>query len=146
MTAKEFLNQISQLEKEITRKKQRCQTLRDVAMNTSVNNSNDAVQCTKEKNPLEKILTKVIDLDREIEKDEMALVDLKAEIWEQLDKLINERHKRILWLHYVEMKTWNVIAQKMYVSRRHIFRLHKDAIAELNKILKMSLYVTPMSS
>ena len=90
MTAKEFLNQISQLEKEITRKKQRCQTLRDVAMNTSVNNSNDAVQCTKEKNPLEKILTKVIDLDREIEKDEMALVDLKAEIWEQLDKLTDE--------------------------------------------------------
>ena len=107
MTAKEFLNQISQLEKEITRKKQRCQTLRDVAMNTSVNNSNDAVQCTKEKNPLEKILTKVIDLDREIEKDEMALVDLKAEVWEQLDKLTDERQKRILWLRYAEHKKGN---------------------------------------
>ena len=136
MTAKEFLNQISQLEKEITRKKQRCQTLRDVAMNTSVNNSNEAVQCTKEKNPLEKILTKVIDLDREIEKDEMALVDLKAEIWEQLDKLTDEIQKRILWLRYVERKPWRYIAMKVNFTSRYVHKLHIKALDELDEILR----------
>ena len=136
MTAKEFLYQISQLEKEITRKKQRCQTLRDVAMNTSVNNSNDAVQCTKEKNPLEKILTKVIDLDREIEKDEMALVDLKAEIWEQLDKLTDEIQKRILWLRYVERKPWRYIAMKVNFTSRYVHKLHIKALDELDEVLK----------
>ena len=135
MTAKEFLNQISQLEKEITRKKQRCQTLRDVAMNTSVNNSNEAVQSTKEKNPLEKILTKLIDLDREIEKDEMALVDLKAEVWEQLDKLTDERQKRILWLRYAEHKKGNFIADDLELSPRHVRRLHRKALENFEKIL-----------
>jgi len=138
MTAKEYLNRISVLEDEIKRKQQRCRTLRDVAMNTSVNNSNDVVQTTRDKNPLEKILTKVIDLDREIEADEARLVDLKAEVWEQLDKLTDERHKRILWIHYAERKTWNKVAGEMYVSRRHMLRLHKDALDEFDKILKLS--------
>jgi RNA polymerase sigma factor (sigma-70 family) len=104
-------------------------------MNTSVNNSSDAVQCTKEKNPLEKILTKVIDLDREIEKDEMALVELKAEVWEQLDKLTDERQKRILWLRYAEHKKSNSIADDLELSPRHVRRLHRKALENFEKIL-----------
>lgn len=146
MTAKEYLNRISVLEDEIKRKQQRCRTLRDVAMNTSVNNSNDAVQTSRDKNPLEKILTKVIDLDREIEADEARLVDLKAEVWEQLDKMTDERRKRILWLHYAENKSWKELAEEMFISRRHILRLHKYALDEFDKILKLSPHVTPMSS
>ena len=135
MTAKEYLNRISVLEDEIKRKQQRCRTLRDVAMNTSVNNSNDAVQTTRDKNPLEKILAKVIDLDREIEADEARLVDLKAEVWEQLDKLTDERHKRILWLKYVERKNGNYIADDLERTPRHIRRLHRRALESFEKIL-----------
>ena len=145
MTAKEYLNRISQLDGEIKRKQQRCRTLRDVAMNTSVKHSGESVQQTREKNPLEKILTKVIDLERQIEKDEALLGDLKAEVWEQLDNLEDERHKRILWLHYAERKTWNDISGELYLTRRHVIRLHKVALDCLEKILKKSPHVTPMS-
>jgi len=145
MNAKEYLNRISQLDGEIKRKQQRCRTLRDVAMNTSVKHSGESVQQTREKNPLEKILTKVIDLERQIEKDEALLVDLKAEVWEQLDNLEDERHKRILWLHYAERKTWNDISGELYLTRRHVIRLHKVALDCLEKILKKSPHVTPMS-
>ena len=54
MTAKEYLKSISQLDDEIKRKRQRCRTLRDVAMNTSVKYSGDAVQQTRDNNPREK--------------------------------------------------------------------------------------------
>ena len=67
MTAKEFLGGIAELEKEIVRKKQRCKTLRDVATNTSASNRTDDIQKSKEKSPLENIMVKVIDLEREIE-------------------------------------------------------------------------------
>ena len=94
MTAKEYLKSISQLDDEIKRKRQRCRTLRDVAMNTSVKYSGDAVQQTRDNNPLEKILAKVIDLERQIENEESRLVDLKAEVWEQLDKLEDETDRK----------------------------------------------------
>ena len=135
MTAKEYLNRISKLDNEIKRKQQRCITLRDVAMNTSVNNSNDVVQKTRDKNPLESILTKVIDLEREIEADESRLVDLKAEVWEQLDKLSDEITKRILWLRYADRKTWRCIASAVHFTSRYVYKLHIKALNELEKIL-----------
>ena len=146
MTAKEFLGRIEELEKEIVRKKQRCKTLRDVATNTSVNNSAENIQKSKEKSPLEHIMVKVVALEREIDADEGQLLDLKVEDWEQLDVLRDERHQKILWLHYAERKSWSKIASKMSMSRRHVLRLHKVALEEFEKILKKSPNVTTMSS
>lgn len=136
MNAKEYLNQISELDGKIMKKQQRCRTLRDVAMNTSVNNSNEAVQRTRNKSPLESIVTKVIDLEREIEADEARLVDLKAEVWEQLDKLTDEIQKRILWLRYVERKPWRYISVAVHFTSRYVYKLHIKALDELEKILK----------
>ena len=136
MTAKEYLGRIAELEKEIVRKKQRCKTLRDVATNTSVNNSSENIQKSKEKSPLENIMVKIIDLDREIDADEGTLVDLKAELWEQLDKLADETQKRILWLRYVNRKSWRHIASEVHFTSRYVFKLHIKAIEELERILK----------
>ena len=135
MTAKEYLNRISVLEDEIKRKQQRCITLRDVAMNTSVNNSNIGVQKTRDKNSFESILTRVIDLEREIKADEERLGDLKAEVWEQLDKLTDEIQKRILWLRYVDRKPWRYISSAVHFTSRYVYKLHIKALEELEKIL-----------
>lgn len=137
MTAKEYLNRISQLDGEIKRKHQRCRTLRDVAMNTSVKHSGETVQQSREKNPLEKIITKVIDLERQIEKDESRLVDLKTEVWEQLDRLEDEIQKRILWLRYAERKTWKMISKDICFSERYIRKLHSKGLVKLEELLKL---------
>ena len=136
MNAKEYLNRISQLDGEIKRKQQRCRTLRDVAMNTSVKHSGESVQQSREKNPLEKILTKVIDLERQIEKDEALLVDLKAEVWEQLDKLEDETQKRILWLRYAEKETWKRIAKDVCFSERYVRKLHTKGLIKMDELLR----------
>ena len=86
MTAKEYLNQLIAMDNAINRKQQRLATLRDVAMNTTPNYADEAVQRTREKNPLENIMSKIVDLDREIDEDIDALVDFKAEVWESLIK------------------------------------------------------------
>ena len=136
MTAKEYLKSISQLDDEIKRKRQRGRTLRDVAMNTSVKYLGDTVQQTRDNNPLEKILAKVIDLERQIENEESRLVDLKAEVWEQLDKLEDETQKRILWLRYAENKTWKMIAKDICFSERYIRKLHAKGLIKLEELLK----------
>ena len=136
MTAKEYLSRISELENMIVRKKYRCRTFRDIATNTTVNNRGDAIQKSKDKSPLENIMVKVIDLEREIEQDEVLLVMLKVEVLEQIDMLRDERYQKILWMHYGEHKSWNKIASEMRVSRRHIIRLHNTALEKFEKIFK----------
>ena len=60
MTAKEYLSQLITMDNAINRKQQRLMTLRDVAMNTTPNYSGETVQHTRNKNPLENIMTKII--------------------------------------------------------------------------------------
>ena len=98
MTAKEFLMKLPKMNNEINQKQTRLSTLRSVAYNTSPNLSADVVQRTRDKSPLESIMVKIVDLDREINKCVDAFVDYKAVVWEQLDKLTDEREKQILWL------------------------------------------------
>lgn len=136
MTAKEYLNQLIAMDNAINRKQQRLATLRDVAMNTTPNYAEEAVQRTREKNPLENIMSKIVDLDREIDEDIDALVDFKAEVWEQLDKLEDETQKRILWLHYSERLSWTKVAVEMSFTTRYVYIIHRAALDELDKILK----------
>ena len=135
MTAKEYLNQLIAMDNAINRKQQRLATLRDVAMNTTPNYAAEAVQRTREKNPLENIMSKIVDLDREIDEDIDALVDFKAEVWEKLDKIADERYKRILWLRYADRKTWRYIALELNFTIRYIHKMHLKALAELDKII-----------
>ena len=135
MTAKEYLNQLISMDNAINRKQQRLATLRDVAMNTTPNYADEAVQRTREKNPLENIMSKIVDLDREIDEDIDALVDFKAEVWEKLDKIADERYKRILWLRYADRKTWRYIALELNFTIRYIHKMHLKALAELDKII-----------
>ena len=139
MTAKEYLNQLIAMDNAINRKQQRLATLRDVAMNTTPNYADEAVQRTREKNPLENIMTKIVDLDREIDEDIDALVDFKAEVWEQHDKLEDETQKRILWLHYSERLSWTKVAVEMSFTTRYVYIIHRAALDELDKILKSSV-------
>lgn len=135
MTAKEYLNQLIAMDNAINRKQQRLATLRYVAMNTTPNYADEAVQRTREKNPLENIMSKIVDLDREIDEDIDALVDFKAEVWEKLDKIADERYKRILWLRYADRKTWRYIALELNFTIRYIHKMHLKALAELDKII-----------
>ena len=127
MTAKEYLSQLITMDNAINRKHQRLMTLRDVAMNTTPNYSGETVQHTRNKNPLENIMTKIIDIDE--------LVDFKAEVWEKLDKIADERYKRILWLRYADRKTWRYIALELNFTIRYIHKMHLKALAELDKII-----------
>ena len=135
MMAKEYLSQLITMDNAINRKQQRLMTLRDVAMNTTPNYSGETVQHTRNKNPLENIMTKIIDIDREIDRDIDELVDFKAEVWEQLDKIADERYKRILWLRYADRKTWRYIALELNFTIRYIHKMHSIALAELDKII-----------
>ena len=134
MTAKEYLSQLIAMDNAINRKQQRLATLRDVAMNTTPNYADEAVQRTREKNPLENIMSKIVDLDREIDEDIDALVDFKAEVWEQLDKMQDERQKRILWLKYAERKSGKFVEEDLGLTQRHIRRLHTAAMENFEKV------------
>lgn len=116
MTAKEYLSQLITMDNAINRKQQRLMTLRDVAMNTTPNYSGETVQHTRNKNPLENIMTKIIDIDRDIDRDIDDLSILKQKYGKSL---IKSQMKDINGFCGLDMPTvkrgdilrWNLILQ-----------------------------------
>lgn len=136
MTGKEHLEQLIEKDNTIRRKRQRLETLRSVAMNLSVEYKDEAVQRTREMHPLEKIMAKIIDLEREIDDDVNSLVDLKAEVWELLDRLTDERYKQLLWLKYAERKTWKEIGIALEYTDRYAKMLQPRALQSFEQIFQ----------
>jgi len=135
MTAKEYLNRLVAMHDLIMRKKQRLETLRAVVMNTTCDFTKEAVQMNGSNQMMENMMAKVIDLDREIKVMLAKYVDLKAEVWECLDRLYDETQKRILWLRYAENKTWSWISKEVCFTPRYVRKLHVKALENLDKIL-----------
>ena len=96
--------------------------------------------------PLENIVVKIVDLDREIDSRIDELVDLKAELWELLGNIADERYRNVLWMRYAENKTMRQIAIAKNRTKRHIRRLHAQAIEEFRKIFEKYKNVPSMSS
>ena len=84
-------------------------------------------------------MTKIIDIDRDIDRDIDELVDFKAEVWEKLDKIADERYKRILWLRYADRKTWRYIALELNFTIRYIHKMHLKLWLNLIKSYKRKL-------
>ncbi len=79
----------------------------------------------------EEILTKVMDLEREIEEDIDRLIDLKADMVEKVSELPDLKCQRVLLYRYSDMLSWDQIAAEFGFSVRYIHKLHGKAIAEL---------------
>ena len=73
---------------------------------------------------MENTICKIVDLEREINRDIDQLVDLKAEAREALAQMPNPDESLILELRYFSRKTWEKIAEETGYSVRHVTRLH----------------------
>ena len=143
MTAREYLKKPKELENEIRRKRQRLENLRGVVLNITPRYDVEAVQHSRDNNPLGSIAAEIVDIERELKFDADKLSELKAKVWKLLDLLDDERLKRVLWLKYCERKQWFSIAEELNLTRRHVLRLHRMAIDRLEKNFEKNKNVTP---
>lgn len=57
----------------------------------------------------------------------------RAEILEQIERLESPLHRAIILKRYADGLKWDAVAGKLFISRATAFRLHKQAIKELER-------------
>lgn len=131
MTPKEYLNQAYHIDRRIECKLQQVESLRNLATRvTSV--FSDMPHCTTTDNcKLEKTITKIIDLENEIDADIDRLVDLKKEISNVINSVENEEYRIILEMRYLNFRTWEEIAVALHYTVRWIYKLHSKALQKI---------------
>ena len=133
MTAKQYLRQVKRLDNIINAKLEQIEKLRAMSINISRVMSTDNIRSQENRSKIEKILVKIIDLEREVTTDIDRLVDLKREIMQKIDAMEDNNYKVLLTLRYLNFKTWEEIAVEMDYTFQWVHQLHKRALIEFEK-------------
>ena len=133
MRAKEFLNKIRYIDMMIDCKCEQIQELRN-RISSIGSPLGDKVQASLDPDKLTIPISKIIELENEINKDIDTLVDLKREARRMIEQLNSDVEKLVLYKHYFENKTFEQVSVEMNYSWRRIRQIHGDALKKLERL------------
>ena len=140
MDTKQYLGQISRLDRMIKNKMTELSQYKDLAYGLSAITNEERVQTTPEFDKMSGKIAKIIEMEQKIDNLIDEYVDKKNLIISQIDSMENETYYEILFARYIEKKTFEKIADEMNYSFRNTTRLHGQALREFeNKFGKTYL-------
>lgn len=135
MTSKEYLSQARFLDASIRTKVEQIESLNDLATSCTAVISDMPRNPNRGGSKMEEAVIKIIDLQEEIKRDMMALVELKREIMEVIKSVSSLEYQTILEKRYLCFISWERIAVELGYSIQHTYRLHDAALKEVDEIL-----------
>ncbi|MCI8426874.1 MAG: hypothetical protein HFJ03_04950 [Lachnospira sp.] len=145
MKAKEYLQQLKRLDIVI---KQKSKEVDDLHLKSksigSIDYSKERVQTSPSgEASFVKLIGRIVDLEAEISQEINNFIDEKHKIINQIQKLNNTDYIRLLYKRYVEYKSLEHICVEMDFSYDYIKHLHGCALKDFeDKILKSTLNST----
>ena len=133
MDTKQYLQQISRLDRMINNKLAEISQVRELAMSVSAVKNEERVQTTPNFDKIGTAYCKIEEMEEKLDKLIDEFVDKKNLIISQIDEIENETYYEILYARYIEKKTFEKIADEMTYSWRQVIRLHGRALQEFEK-------------
>lgn len=135
MQVKEFLNGIRCIDSLIDSKCEQIKELRCRLTSISSPLGNmERVQSSKNPDKFSDTISKIIELENEINCDIDKLVDLKREARQLIEMLDDNVEKTILYKRYFENKTFEQISVEINYSWRRVHQFHGDALQKLERL------------
>ncbi len=132
-TSRNYLNQVRDIDKMIDYKCERLEELKaQVSCIKSSTQIGDRVQSTLTNDAIPKLVTKMISLQEEINRDIDKFFEKKSEISQTLDKIDDPDAIKVLYKRYFEYKSFQSIASEMCFSKRTIQRIHYRGLEKLS--------------
>ena len=129
MTAKEYLSQAYRLDQRINSKLEQVASLNQLATKCTHTITGMPRNPGHGTSTIAEVVTKIVDLQADINRDIDSLVDLKREIVGVIKAVDNTECQTLLELRYLCFKSWEQIAVDMGYNVRHVYRLHDVAVS-----------------
>lgn len=133
MTTKQYLGQISRLDRMIKNKLSEISELKELSRSISAVKNTERVQTTPNFDKIGTAQAKIDEMERNIDKLVDEYVDKRDLIIKQIDEIEDETYYNILFARYIEKKTFERIADEMFYSWRQIIRIHGSALLAFEK-------------
>ena len=134
MTAKEYLSQAKFLDQRINSKIQQVAALNDLATKATSTLTGMPHNPNHATSTMEETITKIIDLQAEINQDIDTLVDLKRDLSATIKAVGNTEYQTVLEKRYLCFQSWEQIAVEMGYDLRWLYRIHGKALDEVQAV------------
>jgi len=135
MNAKEYLNQAYRLDQRITSKLEQVSALRALTQKVTASYEGEVVSHTRNVTSLEDTIIRLMEAESELNAAIDTLVDLKREVYATIQKVAKPEYQFLLEMRYLCFKSWVEIADQMHLEEHYVFRVHGQALKEVEKIL-----------
>ena len=136
MNIKEYLNQARYIDRQIDAKLEHQSHLNSIIFKATSAISDMPGSPSRDITKRERAIEKVIDLEKEIDDEIDRLVDKKRELQTLINQIDNREYRLLLELRYVNISTWEKIADIMGLSLRSVYRMHGAALIEADHFYK----------
>lgn len=133
METKEYLQQISRYGRLINNKLVELAQYRSMACSVSAVKNDERVQSSPSYDTMDKIVSKIEQMENEIDMLVDRYIDNKRIIISQIDSMADEMTYQILFSRYVEQKTFEKMAIEMNYCYKQIIRRHGKALQEFEQ-------------
>lgn len=133
METKEYLQQIGRYDRLINNKLVELAQYRSMACGVSAVKNDERVQSSPSYDTMDKIVSKIEQMENEIDMLVDRYIDNKRIIISQIDSMSDEMTYQILFSRYVEQKTFEKMAIEMNYCYKQIIRRHGKALQEFEQ-------------
>lgn len=133
MKTKDYLSQVSRLNKMINNKLSEIHQLRELSVSISAIGNDEKVQTSPNFDKIGTVIAKIDELENNLDKMIDEYLVKRERIIAQIDTMEEESVYQILFSRYIEKKTFEKIATEMEYSWRQIVRLHGKALQQFEK-------------
>ena len=130
-TAKQYLNRVRRIDKEIAALLRLVQSTRESLETITQNYNSDGAQSSKNPHKFDRLVELESLVDAKIDEQ----IAMKAETLETIMKLQDRRQRMVLMGYFIEMKTWEQVAVDLNYSYQHVMRLYGYALKEVERCL-----------
>ena len=131
MSPKEYLSQYKNMVLEISMMEESIRELNERATSITSSTDSDKVQGAGDKDKVGLIVSKIADMQGECREKMAAALDIRNEIETTILGIEEPKFRAVLHLRYIGLLKWEEIADKMGYEKRHITRLHGNALLKV---------------
>ena len=135
MTAKEYLNQVRNLESKMKILKEEIDTLREMVVSTGAIQQGERVLSSGTQDKMAETICKINEKECEWNDLMREFALARANVIINIQKLNNPEYEQILYKRYCQSKKWEEIALEMNYTYQWVCKLHGRALLELDKVL-----------
>lgn len=128
MKAKEFLDQYRDAVSLVRNLKGQARQLELLAEGTGIDTTREKTGSDTAGDPTGEFGTKLVGIYQDVMDAAEKAVDVLMDVSRVINSVGDPAGSRLLHLRFIELRTWEAIAEEMCISLRHIFRLRNRAL------------------